>query len=66
MSARFGPSEAKSVAKRIRERGASDANPIQISQGLWVVEVRSKVRPYPLVATLRTNEDTLPFLGGTE
>lgn len=58
---RFTTNEAKRVARAITERGF-DAQAITIAQGMALVEVRSKQRPYPVVATLRTEEDARLYL----
>jgi hypothetical protein len=59
---RLDPWEAAELARRIEARGGFWAEPFHLAQGVALLNVRSRRRPYPVVRTLRTADEGRAFL----
>jgi hypothetical protein len=59
---RLDPWEAAELARRIEARGAFWAQAFHLAQGVALLNVRSRRRPYPVVRVLRTADEGRAFL----
>jgi hypothetical protein len=63
---RLDPWEAAELARRIEARGAFWAEAFHLAQGVALLHVRSRRRPYPVVRVLRTAAEGRAFLAQAE